>query len=264
MRRFILSALIVVCTSESTLAIVESVEFQATITSEKNTRPATDCTGDSTTRWGVIAELEDCGISVSTHLSEQNWGDFREFSRARTPYGWTEMLFTRRLTPPLGRSERPRNGVGIVTSLDIHPGLGAATGSMSFSLVERMLPPNSDSESAVLSLDLLGEGLDNFSTASVQVFDHDTDELLLSWFENGEPFEPNNGRWYSQELDFEDRVGHAIRFEFEAVGRTVHRSSWLAAAVFLFVPEPSSSQMVLPILLLGVMRRKRRALGSPR
>ena len=130
---------------------------------------------------------------------------------------------------------------------------------MSFSLVERLQPPTGDSEPALLSLDLLGDGLDNFSIASAKVFDHDTEELLLSWTDNGEPFEPNNGRWYTQELAFDDRVGHAIRFEFEAVGRTVHRSGWVAAAVFLFVPEPDSMMLAWPgLLALGALREKRR------
>ena len=111
MLRFLFTIVLVVYMAESTFAIVESVEFQSTITSEKTTRPATDCAdgaGDATTRLGVI-ELEDCGISATAQLSDQNRGDFRIFRRARSQYGWAEMLFTRRVTPPwAGRSVRGR------------------------------------------------------------------------------------------------------------------------------------------------------------
>lgn len=252
-------ALFVGSISQPVLAIVESLEFESVITSEKNTIPWIGCAEDTTTHSGWVTPLEDCGIAIEDELSWENRGDFRRSRKVRTEYGWSEMLFTRRTTPPLGRTERPRRGVGIVTSLDIHPGVGAATGSMSYTLVERLQAPSVESEKALLSLDLLGESLDNFSTASVKIYDHDTDELLLSWTENGEPFEINNGQWYTQELDFADRVGHAIRVEFDAVGRTTHRSSWLAAAVFLYVPEPDSGLLAAPGLLgLGLLRNKLR------
>lgn len=268
MFRRVLITVIVVCISEPTFAIVESAGFHSTLTSERATTPATRCSTDIRhTGFGsqaLVTELDDCGISIASEYSVQDSGDFRLYDRALSQYGFTSILFSRRYAAPLGGIDRQREGAGIVTGITLIPHEGASAVSTSISLVERLRPTTRDDFGpAILTLDVTGERLDKFSTASVRVFDHDTDELLLSWVHNGEPLEPNNGFWFSQELDFDDRRDHAIRFELEADGRSVRQSqARFAAAAFLNVPEPGSMKLALPILLVfGALREQRRPLA---
>ena len=190
----------------------------------------------------------------------------REAYRAWTPYGESKIIFNRRLPLPVvgmdgGRQGVTwRDGVGISTSIDLLGGDGAATVSTSISLVERLKPTvRPDFGPAMLHLDVRAVALDNFTTANVKVFDHDTNELLLTWDGNHDPLEPNNGKWFTQELNFVDRLGHAIRHEFEAEGRIEDGVAHFAAIANLNVPEPRSQTLVTPCLLaFGALRRKRR------
>lgn len=262
MLRLSFIALLVATMSQSTYAIVEMAEFQVTHISEKEAAVAPRCIGKGPHHgFGqdsqpLITTLEDCGRSKTSSFTTGTTGNLRLFDANVTNYGTTTALFSRRHPLPLGGLEQPRQGVGTVASVRMIPWHGAADVSTSMSLVERLSERFGSSEPAILSLDIRAENLDRFSHANVSVFDHDTNELLLSW--NGEPMEPNNGSWFSQELDFGDRVGHAIRFEFEADGRSTHGTSSLAAAVYLNVPEPTGLAMVVPIVFaLAALRVKR-------
>lgn len=146
----------------------------------------------------------------------------------------------------------------LASKLELLAGEGEASGAVSFSIVERLLAPKVDIPSAMLSLAIKGEGFHNLSVANVRVYDHDTDELLLRW--SGEEIEPNYFDYYVQEFDFMDRIGHAIRFDFDVAGATTQMSSRLTAAVFLNVPEPNGVALAIPSLVIaGSLRRRRRA-----
>lgn len=264
MFRPLLTIAVAVWLSKPTLAIVESFNFDATLSSEKTSVPIADC-WDFDLPGRIVTELEDCGISVN-RMSERTGSDFRIHERARTLYGSSSIIFNRRMSLPVRRLDwRERLGVGISTSIELLGGDGAATTSTSITLVERLKPTvKPEFGPAILNLDILGEGFDSFSTANVKVFDHDTNELLLSW-DKDDLFEPNNDIWFSQELNFDDRLGHAIRYELEAEGRILDGVARFAAVANLNVPEPEVHLLVLTSLIaLGLLRTRTRRGSSDR
>ncbi len=262
MPRSVLILIVVASLPCSSHAIVESVSFRSTLQSVRDTEPASRCYA-LTRHHGfdsrpVKTELDDCGFLVTSQYHRAESGNFRLYDELGTRYGVTGALFSRRLPMPLGFTERPRHGMGIVSTFSMIPLEGAAEGAVSMAVVERLPAPKVDFSPVILSLDVRGEGLEDFNTASVNVFNHDTNELLLSWENDGTPLEMNNGLWFAQEIDFDEHLGDAIRFEFEADGRTVQGTSRLSAAVFINIPEPHALALALPLLLpLGLLRRRR-------
>lgn len=266
MPRIFLTAVLVFGLTRPTLAVVESVDIKAALTSEKTTVALSECSPfNGSTIQGRI-DLEDCGILIERDTSSvRGSSDKRSELRARTPYGFSRLIFNRRFSLPVSGMDGGstgfgwRDGVGISTSIDLFGGDGAATVSTAITLVERLRPTvKPDFGPSILNLDVRAVGLENFSTANVKVFDHDTNELLLTWERDQEPLKPNNGIWFNQNLNFDDRLGHAIRYEFEAEGRIEDGVAHFAAVANLNVPEPSCSHIVaVPCLVCLVMRRKR-------
>ena len=260
MSRCMFIVVIFACICSPAFAIVESLELQTTLVAEQHLSPTSACSSRAgmnvRPEQPVVTELENCGISMTVDHLLENGGDFRYTGLATSPYGRSSLLLSRRFPLPVQGLGHLFGGPGLLVTQNLLSSNGAAAGSTSFSHVERVPAPRVDFESATLALGLKGEGLEHLSVATANVFDHDTGELLLSW--TGEPLELNFGEWYLQEVDFTDRVGHAIRFEFEATGRTVGTPSRITAVTMLQVPEPGAQHLVMPILLaLGAFRRRR-------
>lgn len=248
------------------LAGVESFEYQAELRSERTTEPPWLAPTYGLPRSGVTYLEGGDGIAVTSASSSSRLSNMREV--AHSGYGRAFMHVVRRrggyssMLPPDGQLSYG-GSLSLIGKMELLAGAGKASGDVAFSIVERILPPGIELESATLTLALQGEGIHNLSAASVNVFDHDTNELLLSW--DGEPIEPNyfiayrNEHSYVQNFDFLDRVGHAIRFDFHVAGETTHMSSRVRAAVFLNIPEPGGATLALPSLCIaGLVRRRRR------
>ena len=255
MIRTLLATLLALFLSERTLAVVESLDSTATLSSEKTANPFPLCTSASTAKSPerIVTPLEACGVSLERFEDSVPDNSFlRIYERASSPYGWSSITFNRRFPLPVSGFGR-QDGVGISTSISLNP-FGAATpfagatsSSTSITLIERLQPTvRPDFGPATLKLGVVGGRPESFSEASVSIFDHDTNELLLSWDMMANPDTAGNG-WYVQELNFDDRLGHAIRYEFQANGRSSQNPASFAAVAFLNVPEPES---ILPLHVL--------------
>ena len=259
MARLLLTIAAVLWLAKPTLGIVESVDFQATLNSEKDELAVTQCNRlPQETPIRTVNKLEDCGVSITREQATGSDSYLRIYDSAQSPYGWSSITFNRRHPLPVWGFDA-RIGPSISTSISLIPFQGETSISTSISLVERMNPAiRPDDGPAILSLGVHSVGLDNFETASVKVFDHDTNELLLTWDLDDKPLRPNRGFWFRQEFDFDDRVGNAIRYELEVDGSSVGERAYFAAVANLGVPEPGGLVMVSSGLVgLGMLRRKR-------
>lgn len=118
-----------------------------------------------------------------------------------------------------------------------------------------------------ITLRARGTNLHQFSKASVKVFDHDTNELLLSIDKDDLPVHtetnssyPPHPEFVFQEINFDDRLGHSLRFEYEVTGEATggYRSdAYFQAYASMWVPEPSSSSLALFCMLPIAALRKR-------
>lgn len=202
-----------------------------------------------------MTELDDCG-TLFTHGTRVNQDDFRLSDRLLAGPGVASVLFTRRAPLPLSGLEQPIKGTGALSVFQLASFNESTEVSTSMSFIER-LPARESEIPATLSLSVRGQNLSELSFADIKVFDHDTDELLISWNLDDLPITSNNGSWYQQEINFNNRMGHAIRYEFEAIAQT-RRDVTLQAATYLNLPEPYAATLFIPgMIMLGLLRTRR-------
>lgn len=257
MIRLLLISVFVTAITQPALAVIESAVLRSTITSDPADGPASECVRSVIITDGspLITDLDDCG-SLGTGGPGGDPSNFRLQDNIYSSPRAASVLFTRRAPLPLGGLGRRIDGTGTLSQVRLFPINESPEVAMSMSFVER-LPARVSETPATLSLSVRGDNLSDFSFADIKVFDHDTDELLISWNLDDLPIEPNNGIWYQQEISFADRMGHAIRYEYESVGQATTGAS-LLAATYLNLPEPHGVILLMPgILLLGLLRKRR-------
>ena len=226
-----------------------------------------DCKGRAVRTRGAatISDLGKCGVSVQTTnaLGTNQAGTLWGVSRTRLNGGaWL----------PVGGLAFGSDGArgparAAETTLQSFGGGSVEANAFVSSVVSAVPTDDPDFGPSNVTLHIRGSGFEHFSTASAKVYDHDTNELLLSWDKSDLPLEPNtispwNGTptFFSQQINFDDRLGHSIRFEYEAMGQAGSLDdARFQAAVFMWVPEPSSSLMaMLAILPIAELRKRGR------
>ena len=263
MVRIVLCSAIIAAISQPTFAVVESMAYHATLSSEINevrTQLCDQARVSESTGPRTVTELEDCGLSMSSEFSTENTNSIRLFDDAGTSYGLSKIISI--------RQGWGHHTASIATSVNLKSVGGKVAADTSMSVVERLQPPWEEFEGARLTLFVWTEGIENYSTARVRVFDHDTNELLLTW-ELGDDLtetETESDFMFStQELNFEDRIGNAIRYELDVEGSLVRGSASFLGSAFLVVPEPAShSLFMLGLFGLVGSRKKRRSETSKR
>lgn len=239
MLRCVLTTFAVISLQQSALS--EVLDFHANLASEKIDFPTqTDCLYEDLrvfrrTDEVIRTDLGDCGWSVEPLGLAAD-------SLAVTAYGRSRLR--------VGGFSQPGNGVGASTTLQ------AAGGKVSASA--RMVVVRRPRTAESVSLRVFGNGLNHFETASAKVFDHDSNELLLSWFQGG----LKESLPYRETLNLEEQLGRAFRFEYEVDGQTLHgEEAFFFATMSVQVPEPSTlaltmyAALILSSRKLGYLKR---------
>ena len=237
--------------------------FEGKVTSQSITEPLIDCPR--------FPRLTD-NCSTSSEISVLSAGGTLQ---ARTANGisrirgnWGPYLLVGGL---VGADGTQGAAQAVDTLLLPRRGLVSASAFVS-SVISATPTDDPDFGPSTVTLHARGSNLDQFSTAVARVFDHDTNELLLTIDKSDLPPDPNAGRgrtppldFVSTQINFDNRLGHSIRFEYEVDGEATGELSgdaYFQAAAFLFVPEPPSGSIaVLGLLPVTAMRRRGNRFG---
>ena len=231
-----LFTIIAVLTAGQLSLATESIpEFHVKASSEKfDFEPWFSCDSfrDVRPAQGNLATVTDLDEGCGASIEVTEWfGDIR----AATQHGRTRVRFNR---------NRPVPGSGLAASIEFANQGGRLAAEARIVSIQR--------PRTTLGLDLRVSLVNpqNFQLATVDVFDHDTDELLLAWTLGDEPG--------TQTIELDDQFNRAFRYEYEFDGFLQgKREGYFGAFLDFQVPEPSSSSLTLFGLLPIAALRKR-------